>query len=140
MACDEAVIAAAVLIFIEFVSRWHQSRNNPDKYFKDTAFDDFRDDCYVVFFMISICSTVFYVRVLKNMSPPKSLEWYIPLLYLFDSVGAIGLGYSLFYENRNGVLVSMTVLTNFFLLHILHTLFAKKGGSLVSFSAQYVSS
>ena len=132
MACDEAVTFAAALISLEFGCRWYQSRHDRDEYFGDTAFDDYKNHCYVTFFLISVCSTIFYVRVLNSIALPQSLEWYIPILYLFDSAGAIGLGYSLFYENRNGVLVSMMVLTNFFLLHILHTLFSKRRGGLVS--------
>ena len=132
MACNEAVSLAAILISLEFVGRSYQSRQNRDEYSKDTTFDDYKNHCYIIFFLISIFATVIYVSVLKSVALPKSLEWYIPILYLFDSVGAIGLGCSLFYENKVGVFASMLVLTNFFLLHILHTLFAKKGGGLVS--------
>ena len=132
MGCDEAVTLAAVLISLEFGCRWYQSRHDRDGYFEGTAFDDYKNHCYVAFFLISLCSTTLYVGVLNSVALPKSLEWYIPILYLFDSAGAIGLGFSLFYESRNGLLASMVVLTNFFLLHVLHLLFAKRGGGLVS--------
>ena len=132
MACDEAVTLAAVLISLEFGCRWYQSRHDRDGYFEGTAFDDYKNHCYVAFFLISLCSTTLYVGVLNSVALPKSLEWYIPILYLFDSAGAIGLGFSLFYESRNGLLVSMMFLTNFFLLYVLHTLLTKKGGGLVS--------
>jgi hypothetical protein len=132
MACDEAVHLAGILIFAEFALRWHKFRGDGDEYFKDAVFDDFKNHCYVIFFIISICSTVFYVKGLNSVSLPRWFKPYIPLLYFFDSAAAIGLGTSLFYENKVGVLLSMTVLTNFFLLHILHTLFSKKGGNLVS--------
>ena len=131
MACDEAVHAAAILIFAEFVFLWIHSRHDNDLYFKDTIFDDFKNHTYIVFFVISMCSTLFYVKPLKSVSIPVFFEPYVPYLYLCDSVAAVGLGVSLCYENRRGVLASMVVLTNFFLLHILHTLFSKKGGNLV---------
>ena len=132
MACDEAVHAAAVLIFAEFIHRWYHSRRDNDLYFKDTTFDDFKDHTYIIFFVISMCSTIFYVKPLNSVSIPVLFEPYVPYLYLCDSLAAVGLGISLCYENRTGMLASMVVLTNFFLLHILHTLFSKKGGSLVS--------
>ena len=131
MACDEAVHAAAILILAEMIGRWCHSQHDNDYYFKDTTFDDFKSHTYIVFFVISMCSTLFYVKPLKSVSIPDLFEPYVPYLYLCDSVAAVGLGVSLCYENRGGVLASMVVLTNFFLLHILHTLFSKKGGSLV---------
>ena len=131
MACDEAVYAAALLIFSEFLHRWHTSPDTDDYLLKDAAFEDFKNHIFIVFFLVSMCSTLFYVKGLSNRSLPRFLEKYIPLLYLFDSAAAIGLGISLYNEHRTGVLVSMVVLTNFFLLHILHTLFSKKGGDLV---------
>lgn len=133
MACDEAVHLAALLIFAEFAFRWYQVRGDEDQYFKDTTFDDFKSHCYVIFFIISICSTLLYVKGLHSVSLPNCLKPYIPLLYFFDSAAAVGLGVSLFYEEKVGLLLSMIVLTNFFLLHILHTLFSKKGGNLVSY-------
>lgn len=133
MACDEAVIIAAILIFLEFIYRWYNVEDSTaDTYIKDIIYNDFKNHIYVVFYIISICSTVLYVKGLKSPSIPRFLEPYIPLLYLFDSVSAIGLGISLYYEIRILMIVSMIFLTNFFLLHILHTLFSKKGGELVS--------
>lgn len=137
MACDEAVHLAGIFIFVEFASRWHKFRGDKDQYFKDTVFDDFKNHCYIIFFIISICSTILYVKGLNSVSLPKWFKPYIPLLYFFDSAAAVGLGISLFHENKVGVLLSMTVLTNFFLLHILHTLFSKKGGNLVSTRLKY---
>jgi hypothetical protein len=139
MACDEAVHLAGILIFAEFASRWHKFQGDHDQYFKDTVFDDFKNHCYIIFFIISVCSTVLYVKGLNSVSLPKWFKPYIPLLYFFDSAAAVGLGTSLFYENKVGVLLSMTVLTNFFLLHILHTLFSKKGGNLVSIGSIFPS-
>ena len=131
MACDEAVHAAAILILAELIDRWYRSRHDSDHYFKDTSFDDFKNHTYITFFVVSMCSTLFYVKPLNSVSIPVFFEPYVPYLYLCDSVAAVGLGVSLCYQNRRGVLASMVVLTNFFLLHILHTLFSKKGGSLV---------
>ena len=132
MGCDEAVYAAATIIFFEVLHRWYNSSSDDGRYLKDESFDNFKNDVYIIFYIISMCSTIIYVRGLRSPSLPKLFEKFIPLLYLFDSVGAIGLGLSLFYEYRFGVILSMVVLTNFFLLHILHTLFSKKGGDLVS--------
>ena len=131
MACDEAVYVAAILILLECIHRWYSLLDSDSDYLKDASFSNFKNHIYVVFFLISMCSTILYVKGLESMSIPKFFEKFIPLLYLFDSVAAIGLGISLFFENRSGVIISMIVLTNFFLLHILHTLFSKKGGNLV---------
>jgi hypothetical protein len=132
MACDESVYAAGVLISLEFLYRWRNYDDSNDFHISDATFSDFKNHIYIIFYLISISSTILYVKGTKDVSFPKFIEPFVPLLYLFDSAGAIGLGLSLFYENRNGLLTSMVVLTNFFLLHILHTLFSKKGGSLVS--------
>jgi hypothetical protein len=132
MACDEAVYLAVVVISLEFTYRWYNSIDNLDLYLEQQSFDVFKNHIYVIFYILSICSTLVYVKGLNKIPLPTKIEPYVPLLYLFDSIAAIGLGISLYYENRDGLLISMVVLTNFFLLHILHTLFSKKGGTLVS--------
>ena len=131
MACDEAVYVAAILILFECIYRWYHFPDNDSDYLKDASFANFKNHMYIIYFLISMSSTVLYVKGSQSAEFPKFLEKFIPLLYLFDSGAAIGLGCSIFYENRVGVVASMIVLTNFFLLHILHTLFSKKGGDLV---------
>jgi hypothetical protein len=132
MACDEAVYLAVLVISLELTYRWYNSIDNLDLYLEQQSFDVFKNHIYVIFYILSICSTLIYVKGLNKIPLPMKIEPYVPLLYLFDSIAAIGLGISLYYENRNDLLISMVVLTNFFLLHILHTLFSKKGGTLVS--------
>ena len=131
MACDEAVYLAAMLILFECIHRWYHFPDDDSNYLKDANFANFKNHMYIIYFLISMSSTVFYVKGLQSTQFPKFLEKFIPLLYLFDSGAAIGLGCSLLFENRIGIVASMVVLTNFFLLHILHTLFSKKGGDLV---------
>jgi hypothetical protein len=133
MGCNEAVYIAAVLSVLEFISVLrHEDETSWNSYLRDARFVDFRTHIYVVFYFLSICSTILYVEGLKSPKFNPVLEPYIPFLYIYDSLAAVGLGYSLYYEDRQMMVISMIVLTNFFLLHILHTIFSKKGGSLVS--------
>jgi len=125
--CDEAVYLALAAIVAEFTLRLHESDGTlAHGFLKDASFADFKNHVYVLFFVFSVCSTVFYVRGLQSPRLPLWLAPYIPYLYMFDSVAAVGLGISLHYEHRVGTVVSMVVLTNFFMLHILHSIFSAK--------------
>ena len=130
--CDEAVYIAAAINVAEFANRLFHSDGTLDtSYLRDTTFSDFKNHIFILFYVFSICSTVFYVSGLKSPKFSPKLESYIPLLYLYDSAAAIGLGYSLYYEHRYGVVISMVVLTNFFMLHILHSIFSTKSAYLL---------
>ena len=134
MGCDEAVYLAFAVVIFEFWYRLNCDKSRNIIYLKDIEFQYYIIEIYVIFYVLSICSTILYVSALKCPSLPRRFEPYIPMLYTTDSVAAICLGYSLLYENKIGVVLSMIVLTNFFLLHILHNIFSKKPGSLVSIS------
>lgn len=56
----------------------------------------------------------------------KMVKDSIPLMYAFDSVAVCLLGYSIYYQSRPGLVASMLVLTNVFLLHVLHHVFSGK--------------
>jgi hypothetical protein len=125
--CDEAVYLALAAIVAEFTFRLHEGDGTlAHGFLKDASFADFKNHVYVLFFVFSVCSTVFYVRGLQSPRLPLWLAPYIPYLYMFDSAAAVGLGISLHYEHRVGTVVSMVVLTNFFMLHILHSIFSAK--------------
>ena len=130
--CDEAVYLAAAINIAEFFHRIRQSDGTlGNSYLREASFADFAMHIYIIFFLISICSTVLYVSGLHSPKLPSQLEPYIPLLYLYDSIAAIGLGCSLYYEHRIGMVLSMFVLVNFFLLHILHSIFSMKNHHLL---------
>jgi hypothetical protein len=135
MACDEAVFLALWVCMVEYAHRCYNDESSPIFVYSDQplTFEDFKCKVFVAFYIISLSSTFLYVEGLKSPTVPAFLKSLVPLFYLFDSVAAVGLGYSLYKENELGVIVSMIILMNCFLLHILHSIFnAKKAESLVS--------
>ena len=135
MACDEAVYLALAICIAEYYYRCYVKVDSPINVYANhgITFEDYKCKVFVAFFIIALSSTFFYVEGLKSPSVSTAIKAYVPVLYLFDSAAAIGLGYSLTIKSETGMFISMVVLMNFFLLHILHTIFnAKKAVTLVS--------
>lgn len=123
MGCDEATYLAAAIIFAETYNRTFQ--NGPFAW----DFSASKDLIFASFFVLSMLSTVLFVWRFHAWSvfKDKTVQQCLPFLYMIDSVGALCLGYSLYYESPLGVVVAMTLLTNFLMLHILHGVFSGKG-------------
>jgi len=131
MGFDEATYLAAILVLIETVVRvqWVASGNQVDSSHYYSPFAIQASLVFIVFFALSIISTALFVwrfhkwTIFKN----QMVQQCLPFLYMIDSVGALILGYNLYYENIGGVIFAMILLTNFFMLHILHGVFSGKG-------------
>ena len=123
MGCDEATYIAATIIIAEVVHR--AAYGGPFVW----DFPASKNIVFVSFFVLSMLSTVLFVwrfhswSIFKN----RSVQQFLPFLYMIDSIGALYLGHSLYYEHTTGVVISMTLLTNFLMLHILHGVFSGKG-------------
>lgn len=141
MGCDEATYIAAVLVFVESI---HRAIEGPVSDFDrslqpkdDLAFSNAKAYVFILFFVLSMLSTTFFVMGLHNLSVFKNpnVQQFLPFLYMMDSVGALILGYSLYIKHISGVIFAMTLLTNFLMLHVLHGVFSGKGhNDLVSFT------
>lgn len=131
MGFDEATYLAAALISIEALVRlrWVVSGNDVGNAYYYNPFAVQASTVFVVFFAISMLSTALFVWRCHKWSIFKSpsVQQFLPFLYMIDSLGALILGYNLYHENITGVMVAMTLLTNFFMLHILHGVFSGKG-------------
>jgi hypothetical protein len=132
MGCDEATYLAAVLIFIEVIHRCVQ--NPPDDFQTPvpqyvTEFAYAKSYVFLAFFVLSMTSTALFVWKLHTLSIFKNyaVQQSLPYLYMIDSIGAICLGYSMYYRNVWGMVGAMTLLTNFLMLHVLHGVFSGKG-------------
>ena len=131
MGFDEATYLAALLIGVESVVRfvWVISSNSTDSPYHYSPFAMKASLVFAIFFALSMVSTALYVLrfhkwpIFKN----PTVQQYLPFLYMVDSVGALILGYNLYYECIEGVVLAMIILTNFFMLHILHGVFSGKG-------------
>lgn len=90
---------------------------------EERDFINFKYKVYLVFYTLSVLSCFW-------RDPPflkvKIIIDSIPLMYAFDSVAVCLLGYSIYYQSRAGLVASMLVLTNVFLLHVLHHIFSGK--------------
>ena len=126
MGCDEATYLAAALIFVEYSIRF-SSCCTTDVIAVD-AFPSTKDVIFIVFFILSMSSTMAFVLFLHKWSIFKNatVQQCLPFLYMIDSIGATCLGYSLYTDNNFGVTVSMLLLTNFLMLHVLHGVFSGK--------------
>lgn len=131
MGFDEATYLAAALISVEALIRikWVISDNSVDSAYFYSPFAIEASTVFIVFFAVSMLSTALFVwrchkwTIFKN----PTVQQFLPFLYMIDSLGALILGYNLYYENISGVVMAMTLLTNFFMLHILHGVFSGKG-------------
>lgn len=139
MGFDEATYLAACLILVEAIVRlqWITSANQADSVHYYSPFAIQTSMVFVFFFVLSVISTALFVwrfhkwSIFKN----QTVQQCLPFLYMIDSVGALVLGCSLYYENIRGVIFAMVLLTNFFMLHILHGVFSGKGhNNMVRFS------
>lgn len=131
MGFDEATYLAAALISVEALIRfgWVTSNNSFNSAYYYSPFAIEASTVFVVFFAVSMLSTALFVWRCHKWSIFKNptVQQFLPFLYMIDSLGALILGYNLYYENITGVVVAMTLLTNFFMLHILHGVFSGKG-------------
>ena len=137
MACNEAIYLACAVIFLESMERYRSSYEIAI----DDSFNYWKGKIFVLFCVGSIISTIAYAKypnvsaVCKN----PNVQEYLPFIYMFDSLGGILLGYSIYYKNIVLMNVSMLILTNFFMLHVLHAVFAKKKPhGLVSYTISVV--
>eukprot|EP01031_Cornospumella_fuschlensis_P030026 gene30026-36264_t len=130
MACPEATYAALLLLVLE---GWWRCTNpstfreialqhyTPEYYaFKGPAFTYFSLAC-LIFSMIF----VLYLYDWAIFKLPCTQN-FLPYLYMFDSLGAVILGYSLYFSDASALYVSLAILTNFLMINVLSKVFAKK--------------
>lgn len=133
MACDEAVyLAIFVIIFEGFI-------RSDGRFLQYNELDAeiwwIKGKLFLLFHVIAILSTVLYVKGLHWMSLLEHpfVRTLVPYLYLTDSFGALVLGYGLYYGNSCILFFGLLILTNLFLVHIMHGIFAMhKPTNLVS--------
>ncbi len=129
MACNEAVYLAGILISLECFVRWNSD------IFPNDPFQEFFSNVNLVFFAITslTCLLTVYNVAGTQLLQSDSIQKYSAYLYMLDSVAAIGLGWSLCNRNKIGLLISLLLLTNFFMLHVVNRMFVtKKPTGLVS--------
>jgi hypothetical protein len=130
MACDEAVYFATLLVTVEGCYRWLFPDIFSDIAVKqyEPAFYAAKGPVFVFFFVGSLCFTILFVLKLHESSIFKIfwLQAMLPYLYTVDSIGAIFLGYGLYYSHFATFVLGMVLLTNFFMINSLHRIFAKK--------------
>jgi hypothetical protein len=130
MACNEAVYLAGVLITVEYIARWNNEIVHVD------FFQVMSLKVHLIFFLVtSLTCTLTALNVAGTQFLNSDLvQKYSAYLYMLDSVAAIGLGWSLCSRNLIGLLTSMLLLTNFFMLHVVNRMFvAKKPSGVVSY-------
>lgn len=137
MACPESTYAALLLLLLEGWFRWV----NPAS-FQDIALRHFEPEYYSmkgpIFMSFSVACLLFsmiFVLYLYDCAIFKlpCTQNFLPYLYMFDSLGAVLLGYSLYFSDTPTLYVSLTILTNFLMINALSKVFAmKKPHGLVS--------
>lgn len=133
MACDEAVyLAIALIIFEGFV-------RSDGRFLQYNELDMeiwwLKGKIFLIFHVLAMLSTALYVKGLHIMSlfEYPLVRALLPYLYLSDSFGALVLGYGLYYGNIWILSLGLLILTNLFLVHIMHGIFAvHKPSDLVS--------
>jgi hypothetical protein len=132
MGCDETTIIALFFVAIE---AWVRKDSQFERYHGfDDSFWRWKGPCFFLFYILSVFSTIcnYYGFHLNSILNHPQVRSNLPYLYLTDSVGALILGYSLYYSHFPSFIFSLIILTNFFLVHIMHSIFAmEKPVSLV---------
>lgn len=132
MACEESVYLATVLLFLEASYRYYRFRFNEDFVSDNTHFtNDFfilKGKAFFFFFAGSVFFSYFYLRYWQNWKVWSTpfVRSALPYLYMFDPLAAILIGYGQYYNHQVSFLLGLIILTNFFLIHVIQRIFAKK--------------
>lgn len=136
MGCDEAVYLTAFLILIESIVRFHWAT-----FFLEDSSElspqlwRMKGPIFAIFYLVSLVATTGHVYgfFFKFITDNARLRNLLPYLYVTDSFGALVLGYGLYCNNIWWFLGGLLVLVNFFLIHIMHSIFSmEKPSNLVS--------
>lgn len=132
MACEESVYLALILLIIESLYRHNLYNSNlwfegyEDQY--TLTFFQWKGPIFLGFFFASLAFSFLFVLYFQKASIWSSpiIQSYLPYMYMFDPIGAILIGYGQLRNDFLIFLAGLFVLTNFFMLHVLQRIFAKK--------------
>lgn len=132
MACEESVYLALILLIIESLHRHNLYNSNlwfegyEDQY--TLTFFQWKGPIFLGFFFASLAFSFLFVLYFQKASiwSSPTIQSYLPYMYMFDPIGAILIGYGQLRSDFLIFLAGLFVLTNFFMLHVLQRIFAKK--------------
>lgn len=130
MACPESTYVAVILLLLEGWFRWVNSSFflEAGLHHYEPAYYHMKGPIFLSFFLACLLFSIIFVLYLYDCAIFKlpCTQKFLPYLYMFDSLGALLLGYSLYYNDAPTLYVSLTILTNFLMINVLSKVFAKK--------------